>query len=75
MNAREIEIFGRYAGHLVTDGDRFVFHAADRTFWELDRRSFEGVADAEKAVHLAWARRMHRAASPRSQHTDRVKRK
>ena len=32
-NACDIEIFGRPAGRLVADGNRFVFYAADQTFW------------------------------------------
>jgi hypothetical protein len=60
-NACDIEIFGRSAGRLVADGDRFVFYAADQIFWELDWRSFNGFTEAEEAVHQAWVRRRRRA--------------
>jgi hypothetical protein len=30
--------------------------------WELDWRSFNGLTEAEEAVHQAWVRRMHRCA-------------
>jgi hypothetical protein len=61
-NVCDIEIFGRPAGRLVADGNRFVFYAADQTFWELDWRSFNGLTEVEEAVHQAWVRRMHRCA-------------
>jgi hypothetical protein len=61
-NVCDIEIFGRPAGRLVADGDRFVFYAVDQTLWELDWRSFNGLTEAEEAVHQAWVRRMHRCA-------------
>jgi hypothetical protein len=62
-NTFDFEIFGRSIGRLVADGSRLVFHAADQAFHELDRRSFNEVTEAEKAVHQAWVRRMHRCAS------------
>jgi hypothetical protein len=64
-HACDIEIFGRSAGRLVADGGRFIFHAADQTLWELDRRSFKELTEAEKAIHQAWVRRMHRRGRPR----------
>jgi hypothetical protein len=68
--ARDIVIFGRFAGRLVAENGRNVFHAADPTLWELDRRSFNAFTEAEKAVHQAWVRRVHRGASQQSCLTD-----
>ena len=61
-NGCDIEIFGRPAGRLVANGDRFVFYAADQTFWELDWCSFNGLTEVEEAINQAWVRRMHRCA-------------
>jgi hypothetical protein len=65
-NAHDVEIFGRFAGRLVANGSRFVLNAANQTLWELDRRSFDGLTEAEEAVHQALVRRTHRGASSSS---------
>ena len=59
-SAYRIEIFGRPAGVVVTDGGCFVFRAAHPTFWDLDQRCFASIVDAEAAVHGEWLRRQHR---------------
>lgn len=45
-----IEIGGRSAGIAVAERGGFVFHAADRAFRELDRRSFTRLRHIERAA-------------------------
>lgn len=48
--AYAIEIRGRSAGIAVAERGGFIFHAADRAFRELDRRSFRRLRHVERAA-------------------------
>lgn len=45
-----LEIFGEAAGLLITEEYGVVFHAASKKAWSLDRRVFQRIEDAERAL-------------------------
>ncbi|CAK0766371.1 Conjugal transfer protein TraA [Azospirillaceae bacterium] len=54
-HAFAIEIHGRPAGIVVSDPSGFVFFAAERTFYALERRVFKDVAHAQRAAQQTLA--------------------
>lgn len=56
-----IEVAGHSAGIAVADRGGFVFYAADHLFWELDRRTFRRLRQAEQAARALLSRVAGRA--------------
>ena len=52
-----IEHDGSYAGHAVSLGERFIFHAARKDLSDLDEGRFETVEAVQAAVDAALGER------------------
>ncbi len=50
-----IEHDGSYAGHALSLGERFIFHAARDDLSNLDERCFDTIASLQAAVKAALA--------------------